>query len=148
MQLVCELEDFFFTQLNIEALNCDAESETRAARVSFDYDLSTAVEDDHRVKMEMSFSLNTATEDDQPCCPYAINAIIAGFFSFPQDLEDKQIAYLCRVNTMTILYGILRGQIASMTGSFPSGKFVLPAVMMQNVVTHIEERKQQAESEQ
>ncbi len=142
MQLVCELEDFFLTRMNIDALDCDPDSEGHAARISFDYDLATAVEDDHRIKMEMSFVMNAATENETSRCPYAIDAVIVGFFKFPQDLEDQQIAYLCRVNTMTMLYGILRGQVATMTGSFRPGKFTLPAVMMQEVVNQIEQRKQ------
>jgi preprotein translocase subunit SecB len=148
MKIVCNLEEFFFTQLEIIALTCDPEAKSHAARVSFDYDLATAVKDDHRIRMEMSFSLNADGEEEPSRCPYAIEAKMVGFFAFPQDLEDKQIAYLCRVNTLTILYGILRGQIASMTGSFPHGKFILPTVMMPDIVTDIEEKKQQAEEEQ
>ena len=148
MQLVCELEEFFLVRLNIEALNCDLEAEAQAARISFDYDLATAVEDDHRIKMEMSFSLTAPPEEESLTCPYAIDAAIVGFFKFPQDLEDQQIAYLCRVNTMTMLYGILRGQVATVTGSFPHGKFTLPAVMMQDVVNKIEQRKQSVDKEE
>lgn len=148
MQLVCELEDFFLTRLNVEALNCAPDLEAHAARISFDYDLAAAVEDEHRIKMEMSFSMNAAPEEEPSRCPYAIDAVIVGYFKFPQDLEDKQIAYLCRVNTMTMLYGILRGQIATMTGSFPHGKFTLPAVMMQDVVIQIEKRKQLTEKDE
>lgn len=37
---------------------------------------------------------------------------------------------LAAVNGATVLYGALRGQIALMTGSFPGGSILLPAVYM------------------
>lgn len=147
MQPVCQLEEFVLTRLNIEALDCAPETNTGNARISFDYDLAVAADDDHRIRMEMTFSMQSADDQEQASCPYVIEAGIMGFFAFPQDMADEKIAYFCRVNTLSILYGILRGQIATVTGSFPHGKFVLPTVMMQDVVNEIEKRKQAAEAD-
>jgi hypothetical protein len=51
--------------------------------------------------------------------------------------------YLIRVNGGTILYGILRGEIAAFTGSFPGGKFNLPTVNMMEIVKDCEEKLKQ-----
>ncbi len=148
MKLVCSLEDFFLNHINVTPLDYDTDTKTRSGQFAFDYDLVCSCDDDHRIRMQMSFQMQASLEDEKSCCPYAIEAEIVGFFSFPQDLEDKQIAYLCRVNTMTILYGVLRGEIANITGSFVHGKFVLPTVMMPDIVTDIEEKKRLAEDEE
>ncbi len=50
---------------------------------------------------------------------------------------------LVRFNGCTILYGILRGQLANITGSFPNRKLLLPTVMMEDVVKDIEREKAQ-----
>ncbi len=145
MKLVCNLDDFFLNHIHVTPLDYDVNSDKRSGQVAFDYDLASSCDDDHRVRMQMTFQMTASPDDERPLCPYEIEAEIVGFFTFPQDMEDKQIAYLCRVNTMTILYGVLRGEIASITGSFVHGKFVLPTVMMQDVVDDIEERKRQEE---
>jgi preprotein translocase subunit SecB len=140
-QPVCELQEFFIHDLAVEWLNPE-ESESESFSLGFDYDLSCHANDPHLVRMIMRFWLGRAANDDAPRCPYSIHVEIEGFFSFPADLEEGQMAYLCRVNSMTILYGILRGEIANVTGSFPGGKYILPTVMMQDVVNEIEERKE------
>ena len=53
-------------------------------------------------------------------------------------MDEEQMQALIRINGSAILYGILRGEIAVFTGSFPGGKFVLPAVYMQDVVKDVE----------
>lgn len=148
MKLVCNLDDFFLNHIYVTPLDYDVESGRRSGQVAFDYHLTCSCDDDHRIRMQMTFEMKPNPDDERPLCPYEIEAEIVGFFTFPQDLEDKQIAYLCRVNTMTILYGVLRGEVANLTGSFVHGKFVLPTVMMQDIVTDIEEKKRQAEDEE
>lgn len=72
---------------------------------------------------------------------YAIEAEIVGFFEFAESTEEDKMQYLIRVNGGTILYGILRGEVAAFTGSFPGGKFVMPSVYMQEVVAQVEADK-------
>jgi len=42
--------------------------------------------------------------------------------------------YLIRINGCTILYSLLRGQVAMLTGSFPHGKFNIPTVVMHDII--------------
>lgn len=44
-------------------------------------------------------------------------------------------------NGSLILYGLLRGQIAAITGAFPTGKFMLPSVNMQQVIQNSVEKE-------
>jgi hypothetical protein len=67
-----------------------------------------------------------------------------GFFWFPPEVPDDRIPYLIRVNGCTILYGILRGVVASLTGMFPEGPLALPTIMMQEVVRDIEANRDDA----
>ena len=48
---------------------------------------------------------------------------------------------------MTILYGILRGEIANITGSFKGQKYIIPSIMVQDVVNDTEARKKAEEEE-
>lgn len=61
-----------------------------------------------------------------------VEAEAYGLFSFPEGTDEREMHYLARVNGGTILYGLLRGQIAMASGSFPGKKVVLPAVVMQD----------------
>jgi len=141
MKAVCELEEFFVNKLHIEWLKSDPDSKMESASFGFDYDLSCNKENPYQIRILMRFSLGSADEKENAPCPYAIDAEMEGFFRFEEDLDDQHMAYLCRVNSLTILYGILRGEIANVTGSFRGGKFILPTCMMQDVVKEVEARK-------
>ncbi len=143
---VCELETFNLSKLHVEALNSSADNEF-SAMYSFDYNVLCRKDEPRIKKLVMQYSLVPNQEDETPRCPYAIDVEIEGVFSFPDDTPAENIDYLCRVNGLTILYGILRGEIANVTGSFKNGKFILPTVMMQDVVQDIEKRKAEARAE-
>ncbi|MCK5841034.1 MAG: hypothetical protein KAH31_02615 [Candidatus Sabulitectum sp.] len=66
---------------------------------------------------------------------------IFGIFSFPSETSLNDMEGIIRVNGCTILYGLLRGHLASVTGAFPSGPYVLPTVNMLEVVKRIEESR-------
>lgn len=70
-----------------------------------------------------------------------IDVEIAGLFSFPPGTGLNDMEGIVRVNGCTILYGLLRGHLASVTGAFPSGPYVLPTVNMLEVVKRIEESR-------
>lgn len=69
---------------------------------------------------------------------YKVDFQILGFFAFPKDTVEDNMQYLIRVNGCTILYGILRGIVANVTGTFPEGPLPLPTVMMHDVVNSVE----------
>ena len=140
MNAVCELDDFFIRNLEINGID-RIEAAAIAITGGFDYDLFCHDKNCRQIRMVFRAFFGPDKDVEPRTCPYEIKATIEGFFTFKDDLNDKQMAYLVRVNSASILYGILRGEIANITGSFPAGKFLLPTVMMQDVVKEIEERK-------
>ena len=71
------------------------------------------------------------------CC-WNIDVEIAGIFSFPDGTGSSDMQGIIRVNGCTIFYSLLRGHLASVTGVFQSGPYVLPTVNMLEVVKKIE----------
>ena len=140
MKPVCELEDFHVNKLIVEGVDWEKNGRLSAS-YGFDYELSCRTDNPHIMKMIMRYSIQPNPQEASPLCPYSIHTEIEGIFSFPEETEELKQEYLCRVNGLTILYGILRGEIANVTGSFKNGKFVLPTVMMQDVVKEVEARK-------
>ncbi len=143
MKPICELNNFFLRHLEISGAD-KIETTEISLNCAFDYDLFCNDQDDHKIRMVLRIKVTPDMNEEAQTCPYEIKAEIEGFFTFSEELSDKQMGYLVRVNSATILYGILRGEVANVTGSFPSGKFLLPTVMMQEVVKEIEERKEKA----
>jgi len=145
MKTVCELNNFFMRDLEVHSLG-RVDGDEISMNCSFDYDLFCHNDDCRKIRMVLRVCVSPDSEKKSRNCPYEIKSEIEGLFTFQEDLSDEQMGYLIRVNSMTILYGILRGEVANVTGSFPSGKFLLPTVMMQDVVREIEERKEEASS--
>jgi len=146
---ILQLKEFFVTRLHVDwhgSNNALPQKPKVAEPVAFDYDVLRKEETPHsfvlrlRMKADLDASKSTAR--------YEIDSEIMGFFDFPETMDEKQIQALIRVNGGIILYGILRGEIAAFTGSFPGGKIVLPAVYMQDIVAGIEERKRAAQTKE
>ena len=146
MKPVCELEDFHVNKLVVEGIDIEKSNEISVA-MSFDYEIAFKTDNPFIVKTVMQYTVGPNTEDDKPRCPYKIQADIEGVFSFREDTLKEHMPIISRINSLTILFGILRGEIANITGSFKNGKFILPTVMMQDVVKEVEALKAKARTE-
>lgn len=139
---ILQLNDFTITRLLVDWIAPDvpaANEEPLSAELVIDYDVLR--NPDAPYSMALQFRIKLAPHKGKKI-GYIIEAEIVGFFDFPETMSEEQVQYLIRVNGGTILYGILRGQISLFTGSFPGGKFMLPAVYMPDVANEVEERKQ------
>ena len=105
---------------------------------SFDYEVASHKTEKRQYRLIFRMGAKSGTPEP---LGYEIDCEIAGFFKFQDEIEPKKMAALLRVNGCTMLYGILRGQLAGITGTFPGRKFILPAFMMQDVVQEIEKTK-------
>jgi len=107
----------------------------------FDYDVArhTAKQHIFRLALRLAAKSKTPTPVD-----FSLDCEIVGFFRFPEASTEETMQRLVRLNGCTILYGILRGQLANITGSFPRQKLILPTVMMEDVINEIEREKAQA----
>ncbi|MBU0676495.1 MAG: hypothetical protein KJ626_00125 [Verrucomicrobia bacterium] len=134
---VCRLDEFFVTRLHLDWREPKKDTKTEL-RYDFDYDVARHVQEPLRRRLALRVS---ARSTSTPPVGIEFDTEIVGFFAFPEDMEKGTIEQLIRVNGCSILYGILRGQLAQATGSMPGGKFVLPTFMMHDVVAEIEAEK-------
>lgn len=134
---VCVLEEFYLTRLKVQWFEPEEPIEVDT-RFGFNYDVAYSQDDPNRYRLTFRVTCEPGT---QPKVGYEIDSEMMGFFSFPEDTPREEMEYLIRLNGSTILYGILRGELASVTGMFPHGKFVLPTVMMSDVVEAVEKER-------
>jgi len=146
MKTVCQLNDFFFTKLSINWVQSDKDEIVVASLASkFDYDVWVNPEDDHQYMMRFwtRFSEETAEKE---ALGHQIEIELYGNFTIDDSIDEKKRPLLVRQNGVSILLGIVRGQIASATGIFPGEKLVIPAIMPQDIVEQIESNKKAAKS--
>jgi hypothetical protein len=67
-----------------------------------------------------------------------LHAAVVGLFELAvegdAELTEENARWILALNGATILYGILRGEIASLSANFPSGRYLLPTVYMHEVL--------------
>ena len=138
-----QLEEFFLTTLNLDwqTGECECDGECPYS-VDLDYNLARNEENERLFRLQLRVVLQVADN----CTGLKADAVIDGFFSFPEKAEEDTMQYLVRINGATILYGILRGQIAMVSGSFPTDKVNLPPVVMQDVLPEIDQAREKAET--
>lgn len=133
-----QLSKFFITRLNIERIKGkDKEPSGETINLGFDFDIASHAERKNQFKLEFKVMANP----DDGFRGIKLEAQIDGFFYFPEGMNNDEMQYLVALNGSSILYGLLRGQLALITGSFPDGKFMLPAVVMDDVISGIVKRK-------
>jgi hypothetical protein len=134
------LEDFFVFKLNIESVFEGNPTPECAENPLVDYEVFRDQED---VKLwALKLSVRSIVPAEKSIPGYVIDAQAFGTFSFKDEATEDEKQYLIRVNGATILYGLLRGMLATVSGSFPRGKHVLPSVFMQEIVDKIEKQRQ------
>ena len=137
---VCHLDEFFMTRVNV-AWHEPSVPGSIDIDYLFDYDVARHTSEKHRFRLALRLAAKSKTPIP---VDYSLDCEIVGFFCFPEDSTEDTMQRLVRLNGCTILYGILRGQLANITGSFPRQKMILPTVMMEDVVNDIEKEKAQA----
>jgi preprotein translocase subunit SecB len=137
---VCHLDEFFMTRVNV-AWHEPSQPGNVEIDYLFDYDVARHATE--KTRFRLAFRVGVKSKTPAPV-DYSLDCEIVGFFRFPEDSTEESMQRLIRFNGCTILYGILRGQLANITGSFPRQKLILPTVMMEDVVNQIEQEKAQA----
>jgi preprotein translocase subunit SecB len=136
-QPVCHLDEFFMTRVNV-AWHEPSQPGSVDIDYLFDYDVARHATEKHLFRL--AFRLAAKSKTPTPV-DYSLDCEIVGFFRFPEESAEETMQRMVRLNGCTILYGILRGQLANITGSFPRQKLLLPTVMMEDVVNDIEQEK-------
>jgi len=137
MAEILQLERFFLIRMNLECKFPETEPEDpeRTINHSFriDYKVGRRADDSNRYRLSLLLDIEPEEYG------WEVHAQLDGFFRTPEQLDQPQKEGLIRVNGGTILYGLLRGQLSAMTGSFPNGPIILPTVNMAEVVRKKEE---------
>lgn len=136
------LDEFLLRKLNIEWLDGKPQDEAMYS-LGFHFDVKSNSE--NKNNFLLSLSVNFIPVDNQ--YGLKVETIIDGFFTLSEEFTTPgKKEYTLLVNGATILYGILRGQVAMISGSFPKGKMKLPTVMMVDEVKKFFDTKQQVET--
>lgn len=141
------LEEFFITKIDINwvpGTDPNLEKEIEELGLAFDYQLGRKTDAPNHFRLTLKVNVSP----DKEIGGLLGEVLIDGYFSFPEETDEQEMQYLIRVNGCSMLYSLLRGQLALISGSFPCGKFTLPAVVMDEVVKDVEERKKAAALEQ
>ena len=133
---VCEMLSYNLTHILADwAMPNEGDPSSCAVNIGYDVAQNAEAPDHYR----LTFRVKVQEKDvDGRDTGYYVEAHIVGYFSFPASVSEDDREYLIRVNGGTILYGTLRGHIASLTGLYPAGPLMLPTVMMHDIVMDIE----------
>jgi preprotein translocase subunit SecB len=134
-----KLDDFYMTELHVDFNNSGDKENLPPENPWLDYNVLRNPDNDRQFALVLC--VKSYSEMESSSSGYLIESEIQGIFSFSEESSEEEMQYLIRINGANILYGILRGQIAATTGTFPNGKFVLPAVYMHKVLPEIDKRK-------
>ncbi len=135
-----QLNEFFITKMNVEwkyVLGNPKLPDRQNYNVGLDYNVAQHNERKEHFRLEFKVKLTPIDNESG----YLLESTIIGFFSFNNETSDDEMQLLIRVNGCSMLYSLLRGQVAMVTGSFPSGKFNLPTVVISDWIERIENSK-------
>lgn len=107
-------------------------SGVRRPTVSFDF-FHNEID---KTKIAVRLKIERGEFNEQAKLPYWVSVQIAGFFDvMPSETDDNgRISELIAVNSLTILYGVLRGVLATILGWFQLGAKPLPSLYFQELV--------------
>ena len=138
MSDILQLERFFTVKMHVEVVSPDEPPDEgqKLSDHSFnvDYRVYRKPDDPDRYMMSLLLSIEPKTYG------WKVNAQLDGFFKCPEGLTPSMREGVVRINGGTILYGLLRGQLSAMTGSFFGGPVILPTVNMMEIVKTKEEK--------
>lgn len=138
MPATLELDDFFLTKLHVDWLSKDdlLPAELATEDVDIEQEVVCRSAERHVYALKLRVRLRPSVKRGKAA--YAVDAEVVGMFRVTGEMPEDVMRDLVRTNGGTILYGILRGQIATFTGTFLAGKFALPTVSMTEVVARNE----------
>ncbi len=135
------LEDYYFTRLHLDwdFPASGAVVEVKEIQSQFDYDVANHVKDPRRRMLKFRLAIQELGANQQKL-GHRVECEIVGLFSFTDATPKGKEEIVIRVNGINMLYGALRGLLTAAMGAFPAGRFVLPSIMPQDIVTDVEKR--------
>ena len=127
-----QLTNFQFNKIKIDYIGAKEKANEYDSIIGYEVGQNRDNKNLFRLIFEVNFKPKNVNQSG-----YIIESEIIGYFAFPESFNEVDMQMVIRFNGCTILYGILRGEIANFTGSFPDGKFILPTVNMNEAVRSI-----------
>ncbi len=128
-----QLTGFHLNKLSIEKhsdVGSDQDEGDEEFKFTFKYDVKSHKDGKNRFRIVLDFGLfPTAVLEYYQC-----HASITGYFTFTEDLDKETMMRLLHLNGLSILYGILRGQLSMISGSFGGNKLNLPTMNIQEIL--------------
>lgn len=148
MEPNCQLEEFFITRLHLDHREVKGAEKTKPKQLGygFDYTVGQHKNEAHRYRMAFRVVAEEFAENEQPA-GLKLESEILGYLALNPKLGKAEREELVRMNGVSILYGILRGIVATMTGTFPNGRLTLPAALPADIVNQVEEQKRTAQKD-
>lgn len=144
---VLQLENFFLTRLEIRLQAPLANEMDRDGEMELGYDVGRHKDQPNRYRLAFRIRMNPAYKKGNPDMP-EVAAEIVGIFLFPENMPEDKREWLVRYNGGLMLYGLLRGQLATLSGAFPTGKIMLPSIDMKETILEFEKRGSKAAATQ
>ncbi len=136
-----QLEEFFLSKLHLDYRPPEKdEKPTTQVNVGIDDTVGVLNVDKNRFRMNLTVNAKELNEESAPV-GLTVESEIVGFFSLDSTIPEGERQIRARVNGVSILYGILRGIVASSTGVFEGGKFSMPSINAMDVVNTIEKNR-------
>lgn len=119
-----QLDGFVLDQLSFKA-NEAYDEDSGMDSVELELQASPLVNNDDASEHQLVLSVAFSPVEGKSC-RYSGNVAGRAYFRTDQDLTDDEVGRYVLVNGSAILYGLLRGQLASVTASARWGMFLLP----------------------
>ena len=143
MSEMIDVLQFHLTHLHLDQDFFQDQSSTGSSIVSADYDILSNKDVSDHYLMILRVSGTTPFMEEQGV-PLSFEVTGVAEFKTPSPLTQKQKYALVAVNGGAILYGLIRGQLSLVSGSFPSGAILLPTIDWQEAAKKIERQKRLA----
>lgn len=101
--------------------------------VSFAHTSGRHVSDPRQLRVELRVRIDPK-DNDAKRKPYWIEIAVVGYFTSRDEKPEGDVPPVVVENALTILYGIARGIVSSVTGNGPHGKFLLPTITFAKTV--------------
>lgn len=138
MKKMLKLDDFIIKKLHVDWFSKEESPHLPKENPYIDFDISRNIDNKRQYSVRLMVSSYAESSDKSKIL---ISVDIIGFFTFYEDATEEEMNNTISLNGLIILYGLIRGQLASSTGAFPCGKYLLPSVYMEEIIPKVIERK-------
>ena len=100
----------------------------RAGNVSAAIRISPHKEDEKKYKLTLEIQVKPVPRKEKEFFPYMVAIGGTAFFTFENPCPREEADKALRLNGASILYGLLRAQVAQVTAQSVHGQFLLPTL--------------------